>query len=406
MKIINPFKFNEWDIKKIISIIFLLQSIILFITFLNTLDTINIPILKPLAGFIYLTFIPGYLILRVLKINELNSVESFLFATGLSLATLMFTAFILNLILPFLGYSKPISFISLFSAISLIIILLIIITIIQKNDFKNKKFIHLNSDLLLPAAALALIPFLSIMGTYMVNFYQSNILLMILICIISIIVMLMSFNRLIPKSLYPFTIFIIAIALLLQNSLISMYLWGWDIHGEYYYASTVLKNGFWNWNISNAYNGVLSTNLLSVYYSIICDIDISWVLKIIYPFVFSLLPLGVYEIVKNQFKSRRIAFLSAFFFTSFFVFFYEMLALARQEIAEIFLVLILLLLLDVKIMKTKNAFMLTIFSASLVVSHYATSYIFILILIATWLILFISDNNRIKGILSKIISNH
>lgn len=401
MKVLNPFKLNEWDIKKIISIVFLLQSLILFLIFWNNLNIINIPILRPLAGFIYLTFIPGYLILRILKINELNSVESLLYAIGLSISTLMFSAFLLNLLLPNLSYLKPISFVPLFFTISVIIIILIITSIIQKTDFQDKN-IELNTSSLVPVAFLSLIPFLSIIGTYMVNFYQSNVILILLINIISIVVLLISFNKFIPKNLYPFTIFLVSIAILFQNSLISMYLWGWDIHGEYYYATEVLKNGFWNWNLDNTYNGVLSTNLLSVYYSIICGINISWVLKIIYPIIFSLLPLGIYEIVKNQFNSKRIAFLSAFFCVSFFVFFTEMLSLARQEIAEIFLVLIILILLDNKLNKTKNSFMLVIFSFSLVVSHYTTSYIFAFIIISVWLLLFISNNDKIKQLLSKI----
>ena len=52
---------------------------------------INIPFLRDVLGFIYLTFIPGVIILRILKLHEIGSIESFLYSVGLSLATIMFT---------------------------------------------------------------------------------------------------------------------------------------------------------------------------------------------------------------------------------------------------------------------------------------------------------------------------
>jgi len=64
---------------------------------------------------------------------------------------------------------------------------------------------------------------------------------------------------------------------------------------------------------------------------------------------------------------------------SFRVFFGEMTQLARQQIAELFLILIIFLMIE-KNRSLKSSMLLLIFSYSLVVSHYGTSYIFMLFL--------------------------
>ena len=74
---------------------------------------------------------------------------------------------------------------------------------------------------------------------------------------------------------------------------------------------------------------------------------------------------------------------------SLFVFYAEMIALARQQIAELFLILIILLMLNDSMNNMKKSIMLLIFTFSLVVSHYAISYIFIASLIAVWFLLYI-----------------
>jgi uncharacterized membrane protein len=66
---------------------------------------------------------------------------------------------------------------------------------------------------------------------------------------------------------------------------------------------------------------------------------------------------------------------------SIFVFYTEMVSLARQEVAELFLVLILLSMIDRGISRQQRSVLLLTFTASLIVSHYGLSYIFMLLLL-------------------------
>lgn len=83
---------------------------------------------------------------------------------------------------------------------------------------------------------------------------------------------------------------------------------------------------------------------------------------------------------------------------SFYAFFLVMPSLPRQEIAELFIVLIMLLLVIKNISMTKKSLLFMIFMSSLIVSHYGTTYIFLfyLILVCIGLMLIKATNTTIS----------
>ena len=389
----NPLQMNDWEIKKFLKAIFALQLAMWGCVGLDAMG-LYIPIIRQLVAFVYLTFVPGIIILRILKLHKLSNIETILYTVGLSIATLMFTGFLINMVYPVFGISGPISILPLMITISVVVFASCILCYLRDKDFSNPSFIEIKNVLSPPILFLCLIPLLSIFGTYFVNFYHSNILLMFLIIIIAIIVILIVFDKFIPKNLYPLAIFAIALALLYHWSLISQYLIGWDIQHEYYLANLVVTNLRWDPSIPYMTNGMLSITMLAPIFSAITDIGLIWVFKIAYPLLFSLVPLGLYRVFQKQ-TDEKIAFLSVFFFMSIFTFYTEILALARQQIAELFLVLLILLTINKDFNKTKRSLMFVVFAFSLVVSHYGLSYIYMFCLISAWLILIFMEKSTI-----------
>jgi len=187
------------------------------------------------------------------------------------------------------------------------------------------------------------------------------------------------------------------LALLFHTSLISNYLLGYDVHREYYVFE--LTNDFSHWNnaISATYNGMLSITILPTIYSNLLNIEGTWVFKIVYPLIFSIVPLGLYQIYRKKI-GKPAAFLSAFFFMASSTFYnVQMLSLMRQMIAELFFVLLLYLLLDEKMNSLKKKIFLVIFGGALIVSHYSVSYIFMFYLFLIWLLPRFGKKNTIKG---------
>jgi uncharacterized membrane protein len=378
----NPLQMNDWNFSQFIKSIILIQ-ILLLITCGLSLHGISIPVFTQLIGFIYLTFAPGYLILRILKLHNLGNIRSVLYAAGLGITGTMLTGFLVNMIFPLFGILKPLSIIPLIGAMTLYVIILAFLSYIIDRDFNNPSFID-TEDLLSPLTLfLCIIPFLAIFGSYSVNFYNNNVISMLLFALIAVIVSLAGFNK-IPGKFYPFIVWIISISLLYASTLISTYIWGWDIQNEYFLANMAFNNSYWDFNFADAYNAMLSVVILGPLYSIFTSMDLVYVFKIIYPFLFSLVPLGLYRLFKEQTNSK-IAFLASFLFVSFSSFFMLLPSAGRGMIAELFLILLLLLIFSEK--NKSLMVLLVIFSLGLVISHYSLTYFFLFVLITSFILL-------------------
>ena len=119
----NPLQMNDWKFSWFIKLVIIIQVLMLVVMGLD-LKNITIPIISPLIVFLYLTFIPGYLILRILKIHEMGSVTSLLYAVALSILSVMLVGFSANTLLPLIGISNPITFIPLAVIVNVYVIIL------------------------------------------------------------------------------------------------------------------------------------------------------------------------------------------------------------------------------------------------------------------------------------------
>ena len=375
---------NDWEIKKCLRLALALMLATAGLVGLAGFG-FDIPVLRQVIGFVFLTFVPGLLILRILKIHRVSAVESLLYSVGLSIAFIMFTGLLANFVLPLIGVSRPISILPLGATLTAFTLILGVIAYIRDRDFSaptqfNKTGI---ARILSPTyLLLLLLPLLAVLGTLVVNVYHNNFLLLFFIVVVACIVVLAAFGKL-PQNAYGMAIAMIALSLLLHTTLVSSHLYGHDIHIEYYLQNIVLQNGYWDATISHAYNTALSVVLLCPTYSMVLGLDGVWVFKIIYPLIFSLVPLVLFHIFREQIGAKG-AFFAAFFFMAVFVFFTEMTALARQQIAELFFGLLILLMVDRKLMPKQRVTLAIILSASLIVSHYALAYIGFFYLVVGW----------------------
>ena len=159
-----------------------------------------------------------------------------------------------------------------------------------------------------------------------------------------------------------------------QTTLISPYLVGTDIYVEYHFYQLAAVNGFWDASIPSTVNSCLSITMLAPVYSLLLNIDGIWVFKAIYPLLFALVPLILFHVFSQQ-MSQKKAFLAVFFFMAVPTFMLEMIALCRQQIAELFFALVVLLLVDRVLRTGQKLTLLVIFSLAIIVSHYSLGFI-------------------------------
>jgi uncharacterized membrane protein len=395
--VLNPLLMNDWPRKKTLLIVLTLQFLVWALVGLDAAG-VQIPLLRGLFASVYLLFVPGMLILRALRLHQLGGVRTPLFAVGLSIATVMGTGLLMTTLYPLLGFERPLALVPVVMTEGVIITFLAALSYWRDRGSTEAGVIN-RRDVLTPSVlALCVLPFVSIFATYAMNAYGSNLLLLALIILIAITALWISTSASFPKELYPLAVFVIAVALLYHASLISPYVWGWDIQQELYTANAVLTNAQWNVHVLGATNAVLSVTLLAPLISIVSGVSVVWIFKTIYPLLFALVPVGLFVVFQKQ-TSDRIALLASFFITFLFTFFTEMPSLARQEIAELFLVLLLIVLVDKRVGSGGKAplyALCAIFAASVVVSHYALAFIFIAYLVVAWLLLFLVDNPAMR----------
>jgi len=377
VRIPDIFRLNDWEIRKFIVIV--LSTLIAYdATFLADKFLFKIPILPQLLGFVILTFIPGFIILRILKVHNIDRTQNFLLAVGLSLSFIMIYGLFLNTLLPHLGILKPMSPQPLFYAFNIGILGLLLVAYLRDKKFiRSQEFLSVNISLL--TLSLFLLPSISILGAYIMNNNQNNTILLLLLLLLSLLPLII-FTKL-PKDIYAVIVYVSSVSLLFHKSLIKPYIWGWDIQIEYFFANLVYSNSIWDSSYPQNINAMLSITMLAPIYSMLCDIPLDYTFKVVYPLLFSFVPVALYYIFKHQ-TGEKIGYLASFYFMSGAGFYEELIHLGRQQIAEIFLALLILLLIsNGKEGKTNTIAFAILFGASLVVSHYGTSYLFILLLI-------------------------
>lgn len=74
----NPFQINDWEIGKFLKVVLAVQLAVWGVIGLDALG-LQIPIVRQLIGFIYLTFVPGIIILIILKLHKLGNIETLLY---------------------------------------------------------------------------------------------------------------------------------------------------------------------------------------------------------------------------------------------------------------------------------------------------------------------------------------
>lgn len=388
MHLPDPFRMNDWNNRTFFWVFQAIQFAFLAVICLDLVGY-YIPIAREALAFLYLTFLPGVLVLKALRLHDLGAIETVLYSVGLSLVVAMLTGLTANIAYPLLGYTRPFSFTILLLTLVAVVQVLLYLALNRDRERTGE-----SPKLAVPSSPavpfLILLPFLAIIGTYLRDNYHMVSLLFLLLVLIAVIGLAVGFDRLIPKSCYPLGIYAIALSLLYHTSLISGYVWGYDIHHELHLANGVLIPGLWDMTIPYNTNGMLSVVALVPIYSLICDLDPVWVFKIIYPLLFALVPLGLYRAVEKQ-TDAKIGFLSIFFFFSFFTFYTEMLALARQQIAELFLALTVLVMIDKSMDRGRQAFLMIAFAFAMIVSHYGLSYIYLFSLVPAWLLLAVPE---------------
>ena len=332
---------NDWPIKRCL-FLSLCTSFLMAILCALMLSGISIPVATQIVGFTFLSIIPGTLVLRILKVHNINLIEGMAYSIGLSLATIMFFGALLNSIMPLMNVARPFSLLPLSSSLIILVLILSLIAFFRDRNYQPAAQTGGNRiDIkIIPVLVLAILLLMFIFGVMVNNAFRANLFIQIGIIFICVIIVLAAFCKIITPEVYPLALYVISLCLLYQTTLMSPYLIGTDIYTEYAVYHQVASAGIWDPSLTSIVNpnvnSCLSIAMLAPTYSLLGNISGIWVFKAVYPLIFSFLPLVLYRIFRIQ-LGYKSAFLSVIFFMLLPTFSLEMISLCRQQIAELFL---------------------------------------------------------------------
>ena len=358
---------------------------VMIIAVTNIAILFDIPVLRQISGFVFLTFVPGFLLLAILKLNKPGLVEKIVLSVGLSIAFSMLFGLALNGSLLAIGYTKPLSNISLLISFSTANIVLAIIAYMRNKDitftFSSLKLtVREKAFLIIPS----LFPLLSIVGMRIMNLTDNNALLMLLLFMIPAYIIFLSFShRKVSEKVYPAAIFLIGISLLLMYSLRSNHIIGADTHRAFLTFLTTFDNLRWSQLGFGNLDACLSISVLPSIYQTFLNIDQEYLFKLLFSLIFSISPLVVYLLSKKYIGSSY-AFLASVFFVSQIIFLRAP-AADRITTALLFFSLSIMVLFSDNIGELSKRILFIVFAASIIVSHYGVTFVTFFVLILTWI---------------------
>jgi uncharacterized membrane protein len=186
-------------------------------------------------------------------------------------------------------------------------------------------------------------------------------------------------------------VWMISASLILSTTMLGHYIVGSDIHGEY----LVANQGF---DIS-----LKNTNNTSVLLAFFCPalkwigISVVWQFKLLFPLLYSFVPVILYFAFKKQIGGIK-AFFASLFFIIVPMFFIEIVQIEKSMIAEIFLALMVYVIASKEIKGWKKHLSLVSFAIMATLCHYTIGILATMILVGYYIVPFACNVVKIKAI--------
>jgi len=365
---------------------------IVFVTAATTYLSSSVFLNLALGLFGYLV-VPGLMLQLAIQKTYRLTVEFFLYSSGLTLAFWLLGGLGMNYLLPLLGDDRPlglrpllIMYLLSMGATGAFVWFTRPVTVITA---PTARFSGTANSVVV--AALAIMPIMSLVGTALLNNNGSGSVIKAMLALMALLALYIGLrSRFINPTLYPAFIFSFGISLLFMYSMRSFHVIGWDVSNELRVYTTTLKAARWQPSAypGQPYNACLSITILPTIMQQLLHLPFEYVFKFIFQAIFAIFPVGVYAIARRA-LAPVLSLMAALLFCAQTWFFEQMPAVVRQEIAMVFFILILLLLFDSRLGKARRRVLTYSFVVCLIISHYSTAYVWLLLSVLSLLIMFL-----------------
>lgn len=348
-----------------------------------------------------LLIIPGVVLLRAMRISGATIVDSPYYIPAASILMLTGSGLAIDLIGPVIGISTPLRSAPLLVTLEILCIGLLISA---RNASPETRIpwdvLNQTTTLAWPLA----LPLLGAAGALRLNSGHSDSVAVIAIALVitTLVVVFLRAPRY-DDALLGVVIFAAGLALMWSFSLRGDSVYGFDISSEYYSMSQTVTSGVWHVSHTNdAYGAMLSLTVLPAELHELSGVQTLFIFKVVYPVIGAMFPAGVFWLARRLLAGRW-AFIAAALIIMQQIFFQELTALARQEVATFLLMTLIGVLVDTALAKHRLSqwVFVCLLSLGVVLSHYSTAYLAIalfgLAVLFHWVLSWIRSMPRVTG---------
>jgi uncharacterized membrane protein len=338
---------------------------------------IDIRWLLPTLGLLLALALPTRLLAKVFKSTIHGPGIRIPLALSLTILALMAGGLILNTILPWFGDSHPLARVPILCFIDAFNVAIVLVRpqCVRVEHIQRAR-LRTVEKWLIGVTILGVL--LAVLGAVRLNNNAGGGLAEValsVVCILAIVLMV-SAGKIRPGVLV-FCLYGLALAVLYMTSLRGWYTTGHDIQGEFRVFSIV--NSSERWSVSRAgtsYAACLSITILPQMLWELTRVATPYVYKTDFPLMFAACPLALYELSRRV-LGQRLAIACALLFISFPTFVNDMVFLNRQEIAFLYISVIVALISCGGSNLRMRRILIGICVVGMVMSHYSTSYVFL-----------------------------
>jgi uncharacterized membrane protein len=345
-----------------------------------------------------LLIIPGVILLRTLRVPGQVASSFPVYIPCASIIVLFFSGLTVDLVGPMVGVAEPLRTVPLLAGLETTCLALLAAS---ANAPSNVAMQWRSLSRPSRFAGPLIIPMVSAAGALRLNSGHGNGVALVAACAsVALLVASAVFSSRFDKNQLEVILFAAGLAIGWSYSLRGDGVYGFDIATEYQRLQQTILAGVWHAAHPNdAYGAMLSVTVMPTELHSLSGIPGLLVLKVVYPAIYALFPVAIFDLARRL-LSRRWAFVAATFALGQYAF-AEIPTVARQEIALVLFVALIMAMLDTRLQRYSQWALIALLGLAMALSHYSTTYVAItvigLALVLQWVVSWFSKIPRVTG---------
>jgi hypothetical protein len=322
--------------------------------------------------------LPGILLLRALRIPGSVIAAFPVYVPAASIVVLLFTGLAVDLLGPVVGVGAPLRTIPVLLGLEAVCAGLLAASARAGQQARIPW-----RDLPRPAwlAGPFVVPLLAAAGALRLNSGHGAgvAVLALAACLVLLVAAVMWSGRLDQAQLIA-VLYAAGLAVMWAFSLRGNLVYGFDIATEYHDLQQAIGTGIWHTaHHGDAYGAMLSVAVMPAELHFLSGLPGLLIFKVVYPAIGALFPVAVFGLARLV-LSQRWAFVAAVIIVMQGTFAQEVPGLARQEVALALFAALLMAMLDSRVPRRSQWAFVVLLSLAMVVSHYSTTYVALLLI--------------------------